>query len=151
MTRSNRRGVCECRGCAASDNCRGFVDQLVIHKGLHHEQGEVHAARPIALENGITHMPAPHGQTLALALFEVAPTHDRPPGVAGKNPPARFHLVVDIRKGNEPHEPAGQLLLDFKRRRVYILAIPRNMPAAGKYESCTRTRVVEDRRRKSDG
>lgn len=37
MTRPNSSGVCERRECAASDNCRGFVDQLVVLKGLYHE------------------------------------------------------------------------------------------------------------------
>ena len=54
MTRPNSGGVCERRGCAASDNCRGFVDQPVVLKGLYHESGVVHAARHIALEDGIS-------------------------------------------------------------------------------------------------
>jgi hypothetical protein len=72
------------------------VDQLIILEGFYHEQSKVHAARDIALEDGIAYVPTPHGQTLALALFEVASTYDRPQGVAGKHPPARFHLIVDI-------------------------------------------------------
>ena len=53
-------GVCERRGGAASDDCRGFVDQLVVLKSLYHEQGIIHAARDVALKDGITDMPAPH-------------------------------------------------------------------------------------------
>jgi hypothetical protein len=54
--------------------------------------GKVDSAREVALEDGVAHVPAPHGQTLALALLEVAAAHHGPAGVAGENPPARFHL-----------------------------------------------------------
>ncbi len=104
MTRHNTSGVCERRGCATSDNCRGFVDQLVVLKSLYHEEGIVHPAPHVALQDGITHVLTPHGKALAFAL-KIAPTHDRPPGVAGKHPPTRFHLVVDIHDGNKPREP----------------------------------------------
>jgi hypothetical protein len=90
-------------------------------------------------------MLAPHRQTLALALFQVAPAYDRPPGLAGKNSPARFHLVVNIRNGNNPCEQADQLLLSSQGPRVQILTITSNMPAAGKYKARARTRIVEDR------
>ena len=60
MTRFNSSGVCERRGCAASDNGRGFVDQLVVLKSLYHEQGIVHAAREVALEDGIAYMLTPN-------------------------------------------------------------------------------------------
>lgn len=66
-------GVRERRGRLAADDRRGLVDELVVLEGLHHEQGEVHAARDVALENGIAHVPTPHRQALTLALLEVAP------------------------------------------------------------------------------
>ena len=50
----------------------------------------------IALENRIAHMPAPHGQALALTFFQVAPTDDGPLGITGKDSPARFFLVGDV-------------------------------------------------------
>ena len=50
--------------------------------------GKVHAARDVALEDGVAYVPAPHWQALTLALFVVAPAHDSPPGFAGKHPPA---------------------------------------------------------------
>ncbi len=50
-------------------------------------------------------VPAPDRQTLALTLLEVAPTHDRPPGVAGKHLLACFHLVVEVHRANQPREP----------------------------------------------
>lgn len=50
----------ERRGRLAADNRRGLVDELVILEGLHHEQGKVHAARDVALEDGVAHVPAPH-------------------------------------------------------------------------------------------
>ena len=60
MTRSNSVGVCERRGCAASDNCRGFVDQRIVLKSLYHEQGIIYAARDVALEDGVTYMLTPN-------------------------------------------------------------------------------------------
>ncbi len=48
------------RGRLAADNRRGLVDELVILEGRHHEQGKVHAARDVALEDGVAHVPAPH-------------------------------------------------------------------------------------------
>ena len=90
------------------------MDQLIILKGFHHEQREVHAARPIACQNGITYVTAPHGQTLAFALFQVAPPHDRPAGVAGKDPPAGFYLVIDIHQASQPPDPAADRLLCFE-------------------------------------
>jgi hypothetical protein len=59
----------------------GLVDEFVVLKGLHREQREVHAAREVALEDGIAHMPAPHRQPLALALLEIAPAWAGPPDV----------------------------------------------------------------------
>jgi hypothetical protein len=50
----------ECRGRLATHNRRGFVDEPVILKSLHHEQGKVHAARDVALEDGVAHVLAPH-------------------------------------------------------------------------------------------
>ena len=83
--------MCKSRGCAASDNCGGFVDQLIVLKGLYHEQGIIYTACDVTLEDGITYVLTLNWKALALALFKVAPTHDRPQGVAGKHPPARFH------------------------------------------------------------
>ena len=72
------------------------MDQIVILQGLHHKKGKVYTARDVAPKYGIAYVPTPNGKALALALFEGASTHDRPPSVAAKNPPARFHLVVKI-------------------------------------------------------
>ena len=49
------------RGCPAAHDRRCLVYQLVVLEGRYHEQGEVHAARDVALENGVTYVPAPHG------------------------------------------------------------------------------------------
>ena len=56
-------------------------------------------------------MLAPHRQSLGLTFFEVASPHDRPTGVAGKHPPARFQLVINIDEAGEPPKSAGGLLL----------------------------------------
>ena len=84
-SRSCQRSACastvaawaERRRGLAADNRRGLVDQLVVLEGLDHEQGEVHAACAIALEDGVAHVPTPHGETLAFALFEIAPANHR--------------------------------------------------------------------------
>ena len=87
-------GMGKRRGCPATDDRWCLVYQLVVLEGCHHEQGEVHAARDVALEDGVTHMPAPHRKALALALFEVAAAHDGPPRIAGEHAPAGFDLIV---------------------------------------------------------
>ena len=137
--------MCQRRRCTAADNGRGYVDERVVLKGLNHERGVVYTARDIAGENGITNVATPHGQTLTLALFKVAPAHDRPPGVAGKYPPAGFHLVVDIDEVGEPPEPAGEILLSFQGRRVHILAVPCDVPSAGEDQARSRFGIVEYR------
>ena len=99
--------VLDCRGRLTADNRRSLVDKIVIFESRHHEQGKVKAPGLVAFQDGITYMPAPHRQALALTLFKVAPPHDRPLRVAGKYPPARFHLVVDVDSANESPKPAG--------------------------------------------
>ena len=47
--------------------------ERVVRERLDHEQGEVHPARHVALQDRIPHVPAPHRQALALALLQVAP------------------------------------------------------------------------------
>ena len=101
-------------GVASSSNRRGLVNEIVILQGFHHEYGKVHAAHDVALEDGVAHVLAPHRQTLALAFFEVAPARDRPSRIAGKHPPARFHLVVDDPGGmtvSTPSQPATAFLI----------------------------------------
>ena len=44
---------------SGSRQSRGLVEELVILKGRHHEQGKVLVAREVALDDGIAHMPAP--------------------------------------------------------------------------------------------
>jgi hypothetical protein len=64
------------RGCPAADNGRRPVYQLVIIEGLDHEHGKVNAARDIALEDGVAHVPAPRGKALAFALLGAASAPD---------------------------------------------------------------------------
>ena len=99
----------ERRGRLAANNRRGLVDELVVLEGRHHEEGKVHPTRDVALEDGVAHVPAPHGQTLALALFEVAPPHDGPPRVACKHPPARLDLVIEVHDAGEARKPADDI------------------------------------------
>ena len=88
-------------------------------------------------------MPAPHGQALALALFEVASAHDSPPCVTGKHPPASFNLVVEVHDAKEPREPAHRTHDQFELARVHVLAVSRDVPPAGKHEAGDRRRMVE--------
>src|SRR3954471_17849721 len=120
----------ERRGRLATDDRRRLVDELVVLEGLHHEQGKVHAAREVALEDGIAHVPAPHGQALALALLEIAPAHEGPPGVACEYPPARLHLVVEVREASEARERAADLHERFELPRVHVLAVAGDVPPA---------------------
>src|SRR5215467_12142210 len=99
-------GVCERRWRLSADDRRRLVDELVVFERLDHEQGEVHAAREAALEDGVAHVPAPHGQALAVALLEVAPAHDGPERVAGEYAPGRLHLVVEVCEASETRERA---------------------------------------------
>jgi hypothetical protein len=87
-------------GRLAADDRRRLVDDLVVLERLHHEQGEVHAAREIAVEDRVSHVSAPH------ALLEVTAAHDRPPRVAREHPPARLHLVVEVGEADEARERA---------------------------------------------
>ena len=52
----------------ATDDGGGFVDQCLVFDGGHHEQSEVHTAREVAFPQGITHMPTPRGQAMALVV-----------------------------------------------------------------------------------
>src|SRR6266545_2985802 len=137
--------VRECRGRLAPDDRRGLVDELVILEGLHHEQGKVHAARDVALENGVTHVPAPHGQALALALLEVAAAHDGPPRVAGEHPPARLHLVVEVGEASQTRERAKDLHDRLELPRVHVLAVARDVPPAREHQARARRRMVQHR------
>src|SRR5215218_6456952 len=129
------RSVRERRRRLAPDDSRGLVDELVVLECVHHEEGEVDAAREVAFEDGIAHVPAPDGQALALALLEVAAAHDRPARVAGEHPPARLDLIVEVGEASE----AGERPPDFHERpelpRVDVLAVEGDVPATGEHEA----------------
>src|SRR6476619_4705086 len=135
----------ERRGRLAADNRRGLVDELVVLEGLHHEQGEVHAARDVALQDGVAHVRAPHRQALALALLEVAPTHDGPAGVAREHPSARLDLIVEVGEASQPREWPEDSYDRLELPRIAILTIPGDVPTAREHQPCPGLRVVEDR------
>jgi hypothetical protein len=81
-------------------------------------RGKIDAAGDVALEDGVAHMPAPHGQALALALLEVAAAHNRPPCVAGEHPPARLDLVVEVGETSEARKWAGDVHEHFDLPQV---------------------------------
>src|SRR5512140_2152961 len=141
--------MCERGGCAASHDGRRFVDQLVPQKRIHHEQGIVSTPRLVALEDGIAYVPAPNGQTLALPFFQVTAAYDGPEGVAGKDAPAGFDLVVDVNDARQAAHPPGDSLLSHERCRVNVLPVARDMPAAGKDETRLPLRVIKHRLRRS--
>ena len=60
LDRSLAGSVREGRGRLAADDRRGLVDELVVLDGGHHEQGKVHPAGDVALEDGVTRVAAPH-------------------------------------------------------------------------------------------
>ena len=92
----------------ASHNCRGFLYQSIIQQCFNHEQSIVHPPGHVALEDGVSHVPAPYRQSLAFAFLQVAPTHHRPAGAAVENPPAGFNLVVDVDKAGGTPQPPGR-------------------------------------------
>jgi len=83
--------------------------QRVILEGFYHEEGKIDAACNITLEDGVTHMPTPHGEALALTLFEAAATHNSPQRITIEHQIARHHLIVDIHHTKESTEPVGYL------------------------------------------
>ena len=90
-------------------------------------------------------MPTPHGQALALALLKIASAHDRPPRVAGKHAPARFHLIVYIHDTDKPREPTERSYDPLEGARVNVLTIAGDVPSAREHEACARRRIVEHR------
>src|SRR5687768_17140826 len=104
--RGHSGSVRERRRALAADDRGGLVNEIVVPERLDHEQGEVHAAREVALEDGVADVAAPDRQALAFALLEVAATDDGPAGVAGEDPSARLHLVVEVGEAGEACEAA---------------------------------------------
>src|SRR5581483_9845188 len=117
----------ERRRCLAAHNRRGLVNQCIVLDCRDHEQRKIHTAREVALENRVTDVPAPHRKTLALAFFEVASAYDGPARATGKHPPARFHLVVEIREAGEARETAKDGDERLEPPGVEVLAIAGNM------------------------
>jgi len=118
------------RGRTTADDSRGLVNQLIIFESLNHEQGKIYTASDITLENGVAYVPTPDGQTLALALLQAASAYDSPPSITCKNPPACFHLVVDVHKAKKPGDLAAHIQEPRECWRIHILAVACNMPPA---------------------
>ena len=64
-------GVRERRKRPAANNRRGLVNQFIVLDCRDHKQGKIHAARDVATQDGVTQVPAPEGQALTLAFFEI--------------------------------------------------------------------------------
>jgi hypothetical protein len=101
----------------------------------YHEQCEVHAARDVALENGVADVSAPDRQALALAFFQVASSHDRPLAVAGEDPPTRLHLIVQVCKASEFRNRAEDVHDHFEFPRVHVLPVACDVPPAREHEA----------------
>jgi hypothetical protein len=85
------------------------MNECVVVQSGHHEQSKVYAAGDVALKYGVTDVPTPHRQPLALAFLEVASANDSPPSLAGKHPSARLDLIVKIRETGNTGDPAEHL------------------------------------------
>jgi hypothetical protein len=81
------------------------MNQVVVFQCLHHEQREVYSTGDITFEDGVTHVPTPHRQALALALLEVASSHYAPPRTTLEHPPTGFHLIVNVHDANQACNP----------------------------------------------
>src|SRR3954453_23175012 len=93
----------------------------------------------------MAHVPAPYGQALTLALLEVAAAYDGPPRVAGKDPPGRLHLVVEIGEASETRKRAEDLHERFELQRVDVPAVEGDVPSTREDEARARRRIVEHR------
>jgi hypothetical protein len=100
-------------------------------------------ARNVAAEDRVADMSAPHGQALALALLEVAAAHDSPPRVAREHPPARLHLVIQVRVTRETRERAEDPDDRLELPRVGVPAVACDVPPAREHEAGARPCVVE--------
>jgi hypothetical protein len=143
FTSDNRRR--KGRGRLAADDRRSLVDELVVLESLDHEQGKVHPARDVALEDRVAYVSAPHWETLGLALFEVTPADDGPARFACKHSPARLDLVVEVSEARKTRERAGDLHDRLELPGVHVLAVARDVPSAREDEACPWGRVVKNR------
>jgi len=91
------------------------VDEFAIFERCYQEQGIIHKPGEVACRDRIAHVSTPYGQALALALLQVATTHRCPAGVAGKNTPAGFHLVIYINHTSQSSNPMIKIPLSFQR------------------------------------
>src|SRR5919201_2789942 len=90
-------------------------------------------------------MPAPDRQPLSLPLLEVAAADDGPAPVAGEHAPERFDLVVDLPEAKQTGDRAKRGDLRREQRRVPVLAIERDVPAAREHQPRSGVRAVEHR------
>src|SRR6187401_379466 len=121
------------------------MDELIVLESSHHEESEVDPTGDVALEHRVSDVAAPHGKTLALALLEVAAAHDGPARFAGKDPVARLHLVVEIGEASKTREWTPDLHERLELQRIHVLAVERDVPAAGEDEARPPRRIVEHR------
>lgn len=82
------------------------MNQFVIRESIHHEQCKIDTPGEIALQDRVADMTAPHGQTLALPLLEIAASYDSPFRIAREDPARRFHLVAYVHR-NDPAQKFG--------------------------------------------
>jgi hypothetical protein len=94
-------------------------------------------------------VPAPHGQTLALALLEVAATHDGRARVAREYLPARVDLVVEVREADDACETTAEADEKLEPPRIDVVAIETDVPPAREHQPRPRLSVVEHRLRRS--
>lgn len=130
--------------CASPDDRWRLVDERVVGEGFHHEKGEVHASRQIACKDGITDVATPHGQTLGLALFEIAAPHNGPLAVTREDPAARFHLIIDLDGTQETGQNGNSADPRPELPGIPVLPVAADVPAARKDQPSVGCCVVED-------
>src|SRR3954463_12498425 len=134
-------------GALAADDCGRFVQEVVVFERLDHEQGEVDAARDVAVEDGVADVAAPDRQALAGALLQAAAPHDGPARVAGEHASRRLDLVVEVGEAGQPGEAPADIDQRLELPRVDVLAVERDVPPAREHQPRFRLGVVQNRLR----
>ncbi len=98
------RSVSKRRGRPTTDDRRGLTSRCVVFQRRHHEQGEVHAKRDVALEDGVADVVPLNLEALAIPSRSLPHTtvHSVP---LGEHAPACLDLVVEVRDADQPLKP----------------------------------------------
>lgn len=92
-----------------ANDCRGFVNQIVVRQGGDHKEGEINAAGNITFQDGVPDMLAPDGKPLTVSLLKITATDDGPPGIAGEYPTTGIYLILDVGETQEPGDASDDI------------------------------------------